>query len=159
MVFPFFFIAILLTSFSALTEESKGNSASISSPSAPKENKYTYDSKDIPNIHFFPVEKARWNGYELRAREWHQLPDFLKRRFLQGARTEIEVHENAVVLVNSMDRLVRAMDESLKEVLAEPGYEEMSVMKFFYIMLLQHDAIKKAHTIVKLKKEKKAKKA
>lgn len=121
---------------------------------SPQKVKYTYDPKEVADIHFFPVEKARWNGYTLRAKEWDELSVFLKRRFLQDARTEIEVHDNSVVLIDSMDRLVMAMDVSLKELQMDAQFKEMPVMKFFYIMLLQHNAIKKAHTIVKLTKAK-----
>jgi len=123
----------------------------------PSKKKYDYSKRDISGIHFFPVERARWNGYEVKASEWDQLTDFLKMRFLQDARTEIEVHENSVILISDMHRLVKAMDVSLKELQADPRLKDMPVIQFFYIMLLKHNAIKKAWTLVKLTKEKKNK--
>jgi len=119
------------------------------------EKKYVYAARESADIHFFPVESARWNGYELRAREWPELTDFLKKRFLRDAKAEIEARENAVILVNDMDRLLKAMDESLRELQTDPKLKETPVMKFFYLMLEQNNAIKKAWTLVKAPKGKK----
>lgn len=140
--------AVFLVPLSA--QQNPKQESAISSQATKK--KYDYGKSDIADIHFFPVEKARWNGYEVRASEWDQLTEFLKMRFLQDARTEIEVHENSVILISDMNRLVKAMDVSLRELQSAPTLKDMPVIKFFYIMLLQHNAIKKAKTLVKLSK-------
>ena len=125
-----------------------------SSPLRALKKKYVYSEREKEAIRFFPVEKARWNGYEVTAGEWDQLSYFLKMRFLRDARTEIEVRENSVILVNDMDRLVKAMNESLKELQADPKLKEMPAITFFHVMLLRNNAIKKAWTLVKLSKPK-----
>jgi hypothetical protein len=112
--------------------------------------KYAYSAREAEGIHFFPVEEARWNGYEVTTGEWGQLSDFLKMRYLRDARTELEVRENSVILVSDMNRLVKAMDESIQEVQGDPKLKEMPVITFFHIMLLRNNAIKKAWTLVKL---------
>jgi len=150
-----FISAILLTPVFAQEAEKNGKRDSIAAlPLSKAEKDYHYAAKEISDLHFFPIEKARWNGYEIRADEWNQLSIFLKKRFLQDARTEIEVHENSIILFNDINRLVKAMDESLKELQAEPKLKDMPVMKFFYIMLLQNNAIKKAWTLANLPKTK-----
>lgn len=109
---------------------------------------YRYTEKEIGSVHFFPVENARWNGYEVRAKDWERLTDFQKMRFLQDARTEIEVHENSVVRVPPMDRQLAAMNESLKLVVEDPKLKEASVMKFYYLMLEQQGAIRRSSEIL-----------
>jgi hypothetical protein len=116
--------------------------------------KYVYSKKEENDIRFFPVEKARWNGYEVAIEDWDQLTDFLKMRFLRDAKTEIEVRESSVILVSNMILLVKAMDESIKELQADPKLKGMPVLAFFYMMLLRNHAIKKAWTLVKLSKAK-----
>lgn len=115
---------------------------------------YAYSEREKDSIRFFSVEKPRWDGYEVTTGDWDQLTDFLKQRYLRDARTEIEVRENSVILVNDMDRLVTAMDESIKELQDDPDLKKMPVITFFHIMLLQNNAIKKAWTLVKVSKAK-----
>ena len=117
-----------------------------------KEKTYVYSEPEKDAIRFFPVEKAHWNGYEVLVRDWDSLSDFLKMRYLRDARTEIEVRQSSVILVNDMLRLVKAMDESIKELQGDPKLMEMPVITFFHIMLLRNNAIKKAWTLVKLPK-------
>ena len=124
-------------------------------PDGVLKTKYAYTEKDVPTLHFFPVKGARWNGYELKVREWDQLTTFLKMRFLQDARAEIEMHENAVIMVKDTRVLLVAMNESLKEVDADSNLREMPVMKFFYIMLKHNNSIRKARSFFKLTKAKK----
>lgn len=116
---------------------------------ASSSRKYAYAAREAADLRFFPVEKARWNGYEVTTGEWGQLTDFLKLRYLRDARTELEVRENSVILVSDMNRLLKAMDESIKEVQNDPKLKEMPVITFFHIMLLRHNAIKKAWTLVR----------
>ena len=126
-----------------------------SSPSQALEKKYVYSEREKENIRFFPVEKARWNGYEVTAGDWDQLSDFLKMRYLRDAKTEIEVQESSVILINDMVRLVRAMNESLRELQADPRFRGMPVITFFHTMLLRNHAIKKAWVLSKLPKPQK----
>ena len=137
---------------SASAKEAKPRASSDLSLTSAK--KYAYTEREKDSIRFFSVEKPRWNGYEVTTGEWNQLTDFLKRRYLRDARTEIEVRENSVILVNDMDRLVTAMDESIKELQDDPDLKKMPVITFFHIMLLQNNAIKKAWTLVKVSKAK-----
>ena len=134
----------------AFARQAKGQKSSA--PLQALKRKYDYSERDKEKIRFFPIEKARWNGYEVTAEEWDQLSDFLKMRFLRDARTEIEVHENSVILVNDTDRLVKAMNESLKELQADPKLRKMPVITFFYAMLVRNHAIQKAWILVKLPK-------
>lgn len=118
-------------------------------PADTPEKKYDYSVREQADIRFFPVEKARWNGYQVTIEDWDQLSNFLKARFLRDAKTELEVNENSVILINDMDRLVRAMDESLQELKTDPRFKNMPVITFFHVMLIRNNAIQKAWTLVK----------
>lgn len=128
--------------------ETKGPSSAVQT----SKKKYVYSEREKKDIRFFPVEKARWNGYEVTAGDWDQLSDFLKMRYLRDAKTEIEVRESSVILINDMVRLVRAMDESLKELQNDPKFRGMPVITFFHTMLLRNHAIKKAWILTKVPK-------
>lgn len=43
---------------------------------------YTYSDNDIPEIFFFPKEKARWDGTKVTMREWYMLTDLQKEKFI-----------------------------------------------------------------------------
>ena len=116
--------------------------------------KYAYSPAEIGDIRFFPVEGARWNGYEVTVADWNQLTDFLKMRYLRDAKTELEVRESSVILVNDMNRLLKAMDASIEEIRTDPKLGDMPVITFFRIMLVRNNAIKKAWTLVKLSRAK-----
>jgi len=43
---------------------------------------YSYNKNDIPEIFFFPKEKARWDGSKVTLREWYMLTDLQKEKFI-----------------------------------------------------------------------------
>ncbi|MDD4203382.1 MAG: hypothetical protein PHQ52_07940 [Candidatus Omnitrophica bacterium] len=43
---------------------------------------YEYDSENLPEVWFFPVEEARWDGYEVTLSKWSMLTDFQKAQFI-----------------------------------------------------------------------------
>ena len=48
-----------------------------------------YDENDMPEVFFFPPEKARWNGYKITMREWYVLTDLQKERFVSEYLNEL----------------------------------------------------------------------
>ena len=72
----FSLIFILITSLS-LAEE-----ASFDPFPKNRNSIYEYDNKNIPEICFFPVDKARWDGSKITAGEWPLLTDFQKTMFI-----------------------------------------------------------------------------
>jgi hypothetical protein len=43
---------------------------------------YSYSDSDIPEVFFFPKEKARWDGSKVTMREWYMLTDLQKEKFI-----------------------------------------------------------------------------
>ena len=43
---------------------------------------YEYSSDNIPEVCFFPLDKARWDGSKITPKEWVMLTDFQKTMFI-----------------------------------------------------------------------------
>jgi hypothetical protein len=63
---------------------------------------YEYDNEHIPEICFFPVDKAQWDGLKIAAREWPLLTDFQKTMFI----SEYMAIYHANIQFNGWDYLV-----------------------------------------------------
>ena len=50
---------------------------------------YEYDRNNIPDVCFFPVEEAKWNGYEVTISNWGELTDFQKSIFISEGLDEL----------------------------------------------------------------------
>lgn len=57
---------------------------------------YSYNENDIPEVFFFPKDKARWDGSKVTMKEWYMLTDLQKQKFV----TE---YLNQVKADNAMD--------------------------------------------------------
>lgn len=69
-------VFILITSLSFAEE------ASFDPFPKNKNSTYEYDDNNIPEICFFPADKARWDGSKITAKEWSMLTDFQKTIFI-----------------------------------------------------------------------------
>jgi hypothetical protein len=49
---------------------------------APEEGLYSYDPNNMPDVFFFPKERAKWDGSRVTVREWYMLTDTQKERFI-----------------------------------------------------------------------------
>ena len=52
---------------------------------------------DIPDVCFFPIDKARWNGYDVKTSNWSQLTDYQKIKFIEEGAEAIERNEGVKV--------------------------------------------------------------
>ena len=53
-------------------------------------NPYEYTPSNTPNLHFFPADKARWNGYEITPKEWKKLSHLQRNMFIREYIKELE---------------------------------------------------------------------
>ncbi len=51
---------------------------------------YSYSADDIPEVFFFPKEKARWDGTKVTVREWYLLTDLQKEKFVSEYLGEVK---------------------------------------------------------------------
>jgi len=70
---------------------------------------YSYREDDMPEVFFFPKEKARWDGAKVTMREWYMLTDLQKERFISEYLGELKKQYNSGVEVVGWDYL-RALD-------------------------------------------------
>lgn len=71
---------------------------------------------DIPDVCFFPIDKARWNGYGVTAAKWSQLTDFQKTMFISEGAEEIERSEDVKVTIKDGWRLLIAINSGVAAV-------------------------------------------
>jgi hypothetical protein len=97
-------------------------------------NQFEYSQEDIPEICFFPSEKARWDGYTVTNKNWNLLTDFQKMTFVSEAIAEIELNENVTILLNDEERLlsVSAISAAVEKAEADNIDFEFPVIKLLY---------------------------
>ena len=68
---------------------------------------YEYADEDVEVMKFlfFPADKSRWNGYEATNKNWHQLTDYQKFKFLEEGQIEIIKQEGITLPENDTARL------------------------------------------------------
>jgi len=105
------------------------------------QNKGTiYDyGDDVPDICFFPIEKARWNGYEVKTSDWSQLTDFQKCSFISEGVEEIERKEDVKVTIKDGWRLLVAINGGIAVV---PKDTTFPVMRLLHDLLKMDGSIK-----------------
>jgi len=64
---------------------------------------YSYREDDIPQVFFFPKEKARWDGSKVTMREWYMLTDLQKEKFVSEYIGELRKQCNCAVEVMGLD--------------------------------------------------------
>jgi hypothetical protein len=51
---------------------------------------YSYSENDIPEVFFFPKDKARWDGAKVTMSEWYMLTDLQKEKFVSEYMEELK---------------------------------------------------------------------
>ena len=95
---------------------------------------FEYSEDNIPDVCFFPVSEARWNGPIITTKEWRMLTDYQKTMFISEYVEELEKKNNEYIDLedgwkfliavnvfvdeygnNSPVLMTRVLDELLKE--------------------------------------------
>ena len=66
---------------------------------------YSYREDDIPEVFFFPKEKARWDGSKVTMREWYMLTDMQKEKFVSEYFWELKQQYNGAMEALGLDYL------------------------------------------------------
>jgi hypothetical protein len=56
----------------------------------PESSIYAYREDDIPEVFFFPKDKARWDGSRVTLKEWYTLTDLQKEKFISEYMEELK---------------------------------------------------------------------
>ena len=87
----------------AFSEEAKA------SPAKAEGSIYSYSDSAIPEVFFFPKEKARWDGTKVTMREWYMLTDLQKAKFVSEYLGELKKQYQGAMEVLGLDYL-KALD-------------------------------------------------
>lgn len=103
-----------------------------------KDSIYQYGD-DIPDVCFFPVNKARWNGYEVTAAKWSQLTDYQKISFISEGAEEIERNEGVKVDIGDGWKLLTAINGGVATL---PKDSDVPMIRFLRDLLNMDGSIK-----------------
>jgi len=85
---------------------------------ANKTSLFKYVDDEIPRVCFFPSKQARWDGYKVTVRNWHELTDMQRIMFVKEAIDEIEANTGGEVafdhywaMKDGLDRLTQSIRE------------------------------------------------
>jgi len=116
------------------------------SPSFPKNvgTIYEYSQDNIPDVCFFPVEKARWDGYKVTNNNWSQLTDFQKTMFISEAAEEIRGNERVIVDLKDSRGILVAMNKTVADIEKDGSNIEFLMIKLMHGVLKDSNQIKPA---------------
>jgi hypothetical protein len=80
----------------------------------------------------FPLEKSRWNGYQISSEDWKGLTVYQKTSFVAEAISEIEKRTKASVEVPDKWRLYLALDQGVA--LAEKQFPKIELNMFSFLL-------------------------
>jgi hypothetical protein len=107
-----FFIFVTGTQLSAVPDTESVADAEVSTeatgeraPVESAESIYAYDEKDLPEVFFFPKEKARWDGSKVTMSEWYMLTELQKEKFIIEYFNQLQGQYNTTIDVMGTDYL------------------------------------------------------
>jgi len=106
------------------------------------DSNYEYDKKNLPEICFFPVEKARWDGYNVTNKNWNQLTEVQKFMFVTEAADEIQRNEKVAVDLKGGWGVLIDMNNAIMDRENYPDRLEFPMIKVMYKALKDADQIK-----------------
>ena len=71
----------------------------------PEGSIYSYDENDMPEVFFFPKDKARWDGSKVTMKEWYLLTDLQKQRFITEYMEKLKKQYDGALEVMGLDYL------------------------------------------------------
>lgn len=77
----------------------------VKAPSNNEGSIYAYSESDIPEVFFFPKDKARWDGSKITMREWYMLTDLQKEKFVSEYLAELRKDYQGALEVLGLDYL------------------------------------------------------
>ncbi len=103
---------------------------------------YEYSQDDIPDVCFFPTEKARWDGYDVTIDKWGQLTDFQKVTFLREAIEEINRNiDGQAHLTVDPETFAHSIDEALNIASTKLPDPKIPVITFVFAVLKDTEMI------------------
>jgi hypothetical protein len=102
---------------------------------------YEYDDDNaLPDICFFPAQKARWDGNEVLIQDWEKLTYPQKTAFVNEGIKEIERKTGAKTYCDDRGRLVDAVGRSIEQLRLTSGgaYDKEKVIQLVESILSEN---------------------
>jgi len=96
-----------------------------------KASKYSYEDNDLPDVWFFPKDKARWDGYKINDWNWIEFTNRQKDMFIFEGISEIEQTRNAVVTVGNKWRLLYSINKAVNDMIANFPIGQLKRKRFY----------------------------
>ena len=98
---------------------------------------YKNHSNKLPDICFFPREKAFWDGYKVTSKSWKLLTDEQKIRFITEAIEEIQRNETLFVVIPAAESLLSDMNAMANVTEENTPDVELKMIKILHDLLIQ----------------------
>ena len=102
-----------------------------------KDSVYKSHSNKLPDISFFPREKAFWDGYKVTNKNWKLLTDEQKIRFVNEAIEEIKRSETLFVAIPETESLLNDMNAMVNLTEQNSPDGELKMIKILHDLLIQ----------------------
>ena len=111
----------------------------------PKNIGSIYQYNEPPEICFFPVNKAKWDGYKVTTKNWNQLTDYQKTQFITEGITDIETNAKVNIEVKDYWRLLISINTGVNMANIETPNEEVPMIKFLLESLKASGMVKESN--------------
>ncbi len=102
---------------------------------APKKFADDYHYTEVPDICFFPIDQAAWDGYKITNKNWNKLDDYLKLMFIIEAVQELQRKDKVNIASRDGARTLRALNYGLDKINKDMPKVELLVIDFLYDVL------------------------
>lgn len=103
---------------------------------------YDYSQDNIPEVCFFPVDKARWDGYDVTVDKWSLLTDYQKVIFLRESIEEINRNiDGDVHLTVDFEKFAHSVDDVMKQMAIKIPDPRIPIIRFVFDVLKENDMI------------------
>jgi len=105
---------------------------------------YEYTEENTPDTCFFPIDKARWDGYKVTIGDWKKLTDYQKFCFVSEGVEEIKRKGHVFLHEIVVPRTVIGLNESVKILKESKQTTELPMMMYYIAVLSDGYYLKKA---------------
>jgi hypothetical protein len=98
---------------------------------------YKSHSNKLPDVCFFPREKAFWDGYRVTNKNWEQLTDDQKTRFIAEGIEEIQRNETLFVAIPDKERLLTSMNAMVGQTEQSLPEADLRMIKILHDLIIQ----------------------
>ncbi|MCX5715478.1 MAG: hypothetical protein NTV07_01180 [Candidatus Omnitrophica bacterium] len=137
-------ISTLILSFPAISICADYEISGIPDPRQ-KASLYSYD--DTPEVWFFPVDQARWDGNNINNWTWLQLNDEQRAKFVSEGIAEIERTQNVKIAVDNERRILVSISAAAGKMYDDLPYAKIPMLSMLSDALSDAGYLKRKTTL------------